>query len=71
MKDFPCTATFDNFNCYGTAKEKDLIKFLSSLQVFGLTSDIPVGGTKRKRKKSLTMNLSTERIFTTNVLFVL
>ena len=70
MKYFTCTATFDNFNCYGTAKEKDLINFLSSLQVFALTPDIPVVWTKRKRNKGLTINLSMEKIFTTNVLFV-
>ena len=39
---FPCNAAFGNLNCYSTAKAKDLINFPSFMQVFALTSDIPV-----------------------------
>ena len=54
---FPCTAAFGNFNCYSTAKAKDLTNFPSSLQVFGLTPDILIVMTKRNRNKDLTNNI--------------
>ena len=56
MKYFYCTPAFGIFNCYSTAKAKDLINF-PSLQVFALTPDIPVVTTKRNRNKVLTMNI--------------
>ena len=54
MKHFPCTAVFSNFNCYSSAKAKELIGFPSSLQVFAFAPDITVVRTNRfKWEKSL------------------
>ena len=50
-------AAFGNFNCYSTAKAKDLINFPSSLQVFSLTPDILVVRTKSNRNKDLTISI--------------
>ena len=53
MKYFSCIASFGNLNWNITTKAKNLVEFLSYLQVFPITPDILVVRTKRNGNKDL------------------